>query len=102
MDPLLDYARTHEREMVALIKALVECETPSGDAAAIARFADVFADAVGGLARVRKIDGGAWGPHLLCEFELPACGADPLVRGRPPGRPVRGQGTARGPGGPPH
>jgi glutamate carboxypeptidase len=71
MDALLDWVRAREREMVALLKALVETETPSGEAAAISRFAGVLGDALSGLGRVKKIDGGAWGPHLLCDFKLP-------------------------------
>jgi glycosyltransferase involved in cell wall biosynthesis len=49
----------------------------------------------------------------LASASGPQCGADPLVRGRPPGRPVAkggvfttsdqaDQGVGRGPGGPPH
>ncbi len=57
--------------MIDAIRELVECETPSGDAGAIARFGDVVAGLLGDVASVRRIDGGAWGPHLLCALRLP-------------------------------
>ena len=49
----------------------MECESPSDDAAAVGRFADLVADQVAGMARVRRIPGGRFGPHLRCEFDLP-------------------------------
>jgi len=57
--------------MVSLCRELVECESPSDDAAAVGRFADLVADKVARMARVRRIAGGRFGPHLRCEFDLP-------------------------------
>jgi glutamate carboxypeptidase len=71
MDPILLYLERRRAEMVRLCRELVECESPTGDAAAVGRFADLVAEKVAGMARVRRIAGGRFGPHLHCEFELP-------------------------------
>lgn len=71
MDPVLQWAQTKQTELIQLLKQMVECESPSGDAQAISRFGDLLAGSVEGIGTVRRIDGGAYGPHLLCEFDLP-------------------------------
>ena len=53
-------------KIVSFICELVECESPSDDAAAIARFTDLFAARVSDIATCRMI-----GTHLQCEFKLP-------------------------------
>jgi glutamate carboxypeptidase len=82
MDLFLREARRRLPQTIELIRDLVECESPSGEAAAIRRFTDLLADRVGDLARVwtfsagRHIEmlqaGGFQGPHFRCEFKLPA------------------------------
>ena len=59
------------REMVALIRELVECESPSDDPPAVHRFVDLVAGTVAPLARVRAFPGGRFGRHLRAEFFLP-------------------------------
>lgn len=71
MDPILAWVMAKQPEIVTFLKDLVLCESPSDDPAAIGRFADLFADRVGRIARIRKFKGGKYGPHLLCEFSLP-------------------------------
>lgn len=71
MDPVLAWAQAKQPEIVSFLKELVECESPSRDAAAIARFAELFASRVSDIAKVKQLPGGDYGPHLLCEFELP-------------------------------
>lgn len=71
MDPILLYLERRRAEMVSLCRELVECESPTDDAAAVGRFAGLVADQVAGMARVRRIAGGRFGPHLQCEFDLP-------------------------------
>jgi glutamate carboxypeptidase len=71
MDPLLAYAQSKRDEIVALCRRLVECESPSDDAAAVACFTDLVSEAVSDIARVLRFDGGRFGPHLQCEFDLP-------------------------------
>jgi glutamate carboxypeptidase len=69
MDPLLSYAQAHQDDIAALCRNLVECESPSDDPAAVARFVDLAAERFAELGRVRKFDGGRFGPHLRCEIE---------------------------------
>jgi glutamate carboxypeptidase len=76
MDPFLREARRRLPQTIELIRDLVECESPSGDTAAIARFVDVLADRVDDIARVRTFSGSSnsgesQGPHFRCEFLLP-------------------------------
>jgi glutamate carboxypeptidase len=78
MEALLSYARLRQAAMIRLIGALVECESPSDDARAVGRFVELAADTLTPLGRVRRIPGGKYGPHLLCEFNLP--GARPEGR----------------------
>jgi len=67
MDSFLRYARAHQREIVDTIRDFVECESPSGDAAAIKRFVDILVTRAGALASPRKYPGG----HVRLEFALP-------------------------------
>lgn len=72
MDPAISWAREKHGEFKTFVRALVECESPSDNAAAVERCADVFAAHVSDIAAVRKVEGsGGYGPHLLCEFHLP-------------------------------
>ena len=64
-DTILHWARTHQSEMIAQLRAFVECESPSGDAAALRRFAELVASALGAEARVRFKE------HLTAEILLP-------------------------------
>ncbi len=66
MDPFLARARSGQKEIVALIRELVECESPSGDASALDRFADLISGRVAPIARLKR-----FGPHLRAEFRLP-------------------------------
>ena len=65
MNTLLQWAHDHQGEIVTLIRQFVECESPSGDAAALRRFADLVASSLAGHARVRIKD------HLTAEIHLP-------------------------------
>ena len=71
VDPILSYLRASEPEMIALVRELVECESPSDEPAAVARFAELVADNVARQALVHILPGDPFGPHLQCEFELP-------------------------------
>jgi glutamate carboxypeptidase len=71
VDPLVGYLRGRKPAIVGLIRELVECESPSGDAAAVSRCADLLADRVGRAASIRTLPGGEFGKHLRCEFRLP-------------------------------
>jgi glutamate carboxypeptidase len=76
VDPILSYIRAAQPETIALCRELVECESPSDEPAAVARFVELVSDKVAGLARVRTVPGGRFGPHLQCEFELPGGAKD--------------------------
>ncbi len=71
MNEIVSLVRSKQAELIAFLRELVECESPSGDPAAIARFADLFENRVADIAKVRRVKGGKFGPHLQCEFELP-------------------------------
>jgi glutamate carboxypeptidase len=71
MDRLLSYARSKQKDIIAFIRELVECESPSDSPADVNRFVDLFATGVSGIAKTRTFDGGKFGSHLRCEFALP-------------------------------
>jgi len=71
MDMVHSYARSKQRDIVDLIRQLVECESPTDDPGAVGRFVELVADSVSGFAEVRKIPGGQFGPHLQCTFDSP-------------------------------
>jgi glutamate carboxypeptidase len=64
VDRLLVYAREHCGEVIAIVRQMVECESPSDDAAAVNRFVDLVGDTVSGTARVKTSAGGKFGRHL--------------------------------------
>jgi len=57
--------------MIELTRALVECESPSDDVAAVDRFVELMADTMAPLGAVRRVSGGSYGKHLVCEVRLP-------------------------------
>ena len=67
MDSLLRYARSEQKQIIALIRQLVECESPSDDAVALDRFVALMSDVVASTARIQTFKGG----HMRCEFHLP-------------------------------
>jgi glutamate carboxypeptidase len=71
MDSFLSWARANERRIVATIREMVECESPSDDPAAINRQVEQIADRWGHLARVTRKKAKGHGDHLLLEFALP-------------------------------
>jgi glutamate carboxypeptidase len=71
MNPFLRFARSKQSDLVALIRELVECESPSDDARAVNRFVDLLAAKLKGVGRIRTYPGGRFGRHLRCELSLP-------------------------------
>jgi glutamate carboxypeptidase len=71
MDSFLAYAARRQRDILALIRELVECESPSDDPAAVNRFVDLLADRLSPLARVRTYASERFGKHLRAEIHLP-------------------------------
>ncbi len=68
MDPILKYVASRERDLIALLREMVECESPSDDPAAINRFVDLMAAKVQGKAEVRTFPGGKYGKHAQLIF----------------------------------
>jgi glutamate carboxypeptidase len=71
MDRILPHLAAQVPSIKLLIKELVECESPSGDAAALSRCMSLLASHSSGFAQARTIDGGKFGPNLLLTFKLP-------------------------------
>jgi len=55
---------------VALIREMVECESPSGDRAAVNRFVELLGDAMPPFATMKTVPAGSFGGHVICEFDL--------------------------------
>lgn len=71
MHPFLGYATDKQGDIVALIKQFVECESPSNDAAAVARFADLLVESTRDIASATQVSTPKFGPHVRLEFSLP-------------------------------
>src|ERR1700693_1940833 len=71
MHPFLAFARAKQLDIIALIRELVECESPSDHPPSVNRFVDLLASKLDGLGRVRTFPGGRFGRNLRCEFRLP-------------------------------
>jgi len=72
VDRILAYLQGLQPEIIGLIRRMVACESPSDDARAVDRFADLVAAEVAPFAVVQTFPGsGRFGRHLLCEFALP-------------------------------
>ncbi len=69
MHPLLAFARAKQSEIIALIRELVECESPSDHPASVNRFADLLASKLEGASQVRTFGDARYGRHLLATFE---------------------------------
>ena len=67
MDKILDFTKAHQKDTIALLRDLVECESPSEDKPALGRMRDLIAARLAGLGKVRKTRDG----HLECQFRLP-------------------------------
>ena len=71
MTEILNAARALQREQVSFLRDLVLCESPSDSAPDVGRFVDLFAASVASFAKIRRVKGGAFGPHMIAEFETP-------------------------------
>ena len=71
MHPFLAFARAKQSDIIALIRELVECESPSDHPPSVNRFVDLLAAKLDGPGRVRTFPGGRFGRNLRCEFRLP-------------------------------
>ncbi len=71
MHPFLAFARSKQSAIIALIRELVECESPSDHPPSVNRLVDLLAAKFEGLGKVRTLAGGHYGRHLRCELQLP-------------------------------
>ncbi len=68
----LTWAEKNERRIIAMIKEMVEIESPSDDPRAVNQFVDWIATRLAPIAKIRIIKAGPhYGNHLLAEFHLP-------------------------------
>jgi glutamate carboxypeptidase len=67
VDPFLAYAQSRQENIVALIRQLVECESPSDSPDALDRFVSLMSDVVAPMANIRIFRHG----HMRAEFSLP-------------------------------
>ena len=70
MHPLLAFARSKQSEIIAMIREMVECESPSDHPPSVNRFVDLLASKLE-ASQVRTFPGGRFGRHLRAEFTLP-------------------------------
>ncbi len=71
MHPYLRYANEKKPEIVALIREMVECESPSDSPRHVNRFVDLMVERTRDIANAKTIDGNGFGKHVRLEFELP-------------------------------
>lgn len=70
MHPFLAFAQAKQPSIVALIRELVECESPTDNSQAVNRFVDLLANRLDDANTVRRLPGGQYGEHLRCEFRF--------------------------------
>jgi glutamate carboxypeptidase len=77
MDPVLVWAQRKQREVIAFVREMVECESPSDDARAVGRAVELIESRLSKTGTTRVVPGtDGHGPHLQCEFDLPGSGKD--------------------------
>ena len=76
MHPFLAFAEAKQPAIVALIRELARCESPSDQPQAVNRFVNLLAGRLDGAVNVKTLPGGRFGPHLRCEFKLPGAKAE--------------------------
>jgi len=69
--PFLAFAEAKQPAIVAFIRELARCESPSDQPQAVNRLVQLLADRLEGAASVKTLPGGRFGQHLRAEFKLP-------------------------------
>ena len=70
MHPFLAFAEAKQPAIVAFIRELARCESPSDQPQAVNRCVQLLADRLEGAASMKMLPGGRFGPHLRAEFKL--------------------------------
>src|SRR5688572_14108949 len=77
MDTVLAWAQQKQGDVIALLRQMVECESPSDDPVAVSRFVDLMTSRLAGLGEARVTPGRVGhGPHVQFEFDLPGDAKD--------------------------
>jgi glutamate carboxypeptidase len=71
VNPFLAFAEAKQTSIVALIRELARCESPSDQPQAVNRFVNLLASRIDGASSVKTLPGGRFGHHLRCEFKFP-------------------------------
>jgi glutamate carboxypeptidase len=70
-DPILAWAQAKQSELIAFLRELVLCESPSDDPAAVARFVEVVSARTSDIADATAVPAtDGFGPHLQLLFRL--------------------------------
>jgi len=70
MHPFLAFAEAKRPAIIALIRELVECESPTDQPQAVNRFVDLLANRLDDATNKKRLAGGRFGDHLRAEFRL--------------------------------
>src|ERR1700753_2846269 len=65
------YATDRQEEIISLLKAFVECESPSDSPAAVNRFVDLLIERSKHIAKAKVVRNRTSGNHVRLEFLLP-------------------------------
>ena len=71
MHPFLAFAEAKQPAIVAFIRELARCESPSDQPQAVNRFVNLLATRLDGAVNIKTLPGGRFGHHLRAEFKLP-------------------------------
>lgn len=71
MTPFLSYATEKKADIIALIRELVECESPTDSPEAVDRFVDLLIERTRDIASAKTVKSKSSGKHLRLEFKLP-------------------------------
>jgi glutamate carboxypeptidase len=74
--PFLAFAEAKQPAIVAFIRELARCESPSDQPQSVNRFVSLLTDRLEGATNVKTLPGGRFGNHLRCEFKLPGAKSD--------------------------
>jgi glutamate carboxypeptidase len=75
VNPILSWAQDQQQAYTAMLREMVECESPSDDPAAVDRFVELLSGYTSPYAKLKTLPGGKFGKHLLCEFPASKRGA---------------------------
>lgn len=71
MHPFLSYAAAHQKQIVALLREMVECESPSNEPKAVDRFVDLLIERTHDIGVAKAFGSAHFGKHARIEFKLP-------------------------------